>query len=122
MRRLSVEGRVVDNGGMNMRALFEKLAVDLESHGVVADDGETGPELVFEGRPFARLVGDRLAIYLPPGGAGRDDALALESSRPADDGEWVEVDAGDVSEWPRLAEHSLHDLRHDEPGEAPREA
>lgn len=95
-----------------MSALFDKIAVDLESSGVVAArDDEDLPILTWEGRPFARLVGETMWFLLPTGSPALGDALALDSSRPAGEGAWVEVDASDVSEWPRLAEQALAGVR-----------
>ena len=98
---------------MNIDALFDKLAVDLEGFGVVEQERAVGAGervLTYEGTPFARLRGETMAFFLPPGAPRLPDALALETSRPAGDGEWVEVPAQDVSQWPILAEQSLHAL------------
>lgn len=129
---------------MNINALFDKLAVDLEASGAVEQAVAHAPEqdraqdlaqdldgsqptatigagaggqgvqervLTHEGTPFARLRDETMAFYLPPGTPSLPDALALESSRPVGDGEWVEVPADDVSRWPILAEQSLAALR-----------
>lgn len=100
---------------MNIDALFDKLAVDLEGSGAVEQRGAESPSaervLAYEGTPFARLRGETMAFFLPPGAPSLPDALALETSQPAGDGEWVEVSAQDVSQWPILAEQSLTALR-----------
>ena len=61
--------------------------------------------------PTLAIWGKNDPFFLPPGAPSLPDALALETSRPAGDGEWVEVPAQDVSQWPILAEQSLHALR-----------
>lgn len=103
---------------MNIDALFDKLVVDLEASGVAeqghdseSSDRATERVLTYEGTAFARLRGETMAFFMPPGTPSLPDALALETSRPAGDGEWVEVPAQDVSQWPILAEQSLAGLR-----------
>lgn len=99
---------------MNVDALFDKLATDLADSGAVelpADRRERGERvLAHEGRPFARLRGEQMAFFMPRGTPGLGDALALQTSAPAGDGQWVQVPADDVSQWQELAERALAGL------------
>lgn len=96
---------------MNIHALFDKIAVDLESSGAqVTRDDDGASVLAYDGRDFARLVGERMRFRLPSDSPAAQDAAALRSSTVTDD-EWVEVDSTDVSEWPRLAEQALIGIR-----------
>lgn len=99
---------------MNVDSLFDKLATDLADSGVVElSDGRRAQGervLAHEGRPFARLRGEQMSFFMPPGTPGLGDALALETSEPAGDGRWVEVPADDVSEWEDLARQALTGL------------
>lgn len=96
---------------MNVDSLFDNLATDLADAGAVelcADQHAQGERmLAHEGRPFARLRGEQMAFFMPPGTPGLGEALALHTSASAGDGRWVEVSAADVSEWEDLARQAL---------------
>lgn len=96
---------------MNVNALFEKLSVDLAASGAREAPVSQGRTLEYDGTPFARLRGERMSFYLPAGTPAEGDALALETSNPAGEPGWVEVDSDDVSQWQRLAEQALTGLR-----------
>lgn len=92
---------------MNLRALFDRLAVDLEASGAtVGDEGS----LEYEGRPFARFEGEGMSFRLGADSPARQDALGRESASPARPG-WVHSPASDVAQWPKLAEQALTALR-----------
>ncbi|OMH23606.1 hypothetical protein BKD30_11930 [Tersicoccus phoenicis] len=103
---------------MDVEALVTQLAVDLQGEGVTTGEAFGGSGLFVAGHPFACLNGDTMAFRLGRNTAAARDALALEGSgdfSPAGDGVvetgWVAVPVEQVSEWNRLAEAALRNVR-----------
>lgn len=116
--------RARKNAAMNVDALFDKLLTDLADAGVQEASGSGEPSeprapgsktrtriLTSQGRPFARLRGEQMSFFMPPGTPGLPEALSLQNSMPVGDGSWVDVPADDVSEWESLARCALQGLR-----------
>ncbi|GMA42212.1 hypothetical protein [Mobilicoccus caccae] len=95
---------------MDIDALFDRMASELETSGAREDTAAPVRTLHVDGTPFARLADEGAEVYLPEGSPAREDALGRRGTAASADG-WVLVTSDDVSAWPGMFEQALHGLR-----------
>ena len=104
------------HGGVDARALFDKLAVDLADDGVVADEVAGHRVLQAKGQPFVALDRDDMVFRLPRSSTAHAAAARLLGAGPVappvgpDPGEWVRVPLEECQIWEQLARSALDSL------------